>query len=166
MLVTEKKKIDYSCLFTDSMLHDRLLNWESLGRVSERNLFPLVSLLLCVQSNWRDTILVPGLFGEVPILKKSGPYLVPISEKSGPYLVPFRDFFLVGPNLTTLDSPRVLMNPAPSVSRSVSNKSSHTSHHRFSWLFCNKLACSKCRKVTKPDIWKKSRISYKLYLKK
>ena len=45
---------------------------------------------------------MPGLFGEVPILKKSGPYLVPISEKSGPYLVPFRDFFLVGPNLTTL----------------------------------------------------------------
>ena len=50
LLVTEKKKIDYSCLFTDSMLHDRLLNWESLGRVSERNLFPLVSLLLCVHS--------------------------------------------------------------------------------------------------------------------
>ena len=45
---------------------------------------------------------MPGLFQEVPILKKTGPYLVPISEKSGPYLVPFRDFFLVGPNLTTL----------------------------------------------------------------
>ena len=47
-------------------------------------------------------ILVPQLFGEVPILRKTGPYLVPVSEKSGPYLVPIRDFFLVGPDLTTL----------------------------------------------------------------
>ena len=54
------------------------------------------------QSNRRDMILVPRLFGEVPIMRKTGPYLVPISEKSGPYLVPIRDFFLVGPDLATL----------------------------------------------------------------
>ena len=38
-----------------------------------------------------------------------------------------------------------------SVSQSVRDKSSHTSRHYFFLIFCNKLACSKCRKVTKPD---------------
>ena len=56
------------------------------------------------------------------------------------------------------DSPRVLMNPAPSVYQSVSlsvrpsvTKNSHTFHHYFFLKHCMKLDHYKCRKVTKPD---------------
>ena len=56
-----------------------------------------------------DTVSGLGILnrsGLVPISDLAGPYLVPISEKSGPYLVPIRDFFLVGPDLATLITPR------------------------------------------------------------
>ena len=43
---------------------------------------------------------------------------------------------------------------------SVSHKSSHTSRHYFFLIFCNKLACSKCRKVTKPDFRRKIRFFF------
>ena len=38
----------------------------------------------------------------------------------------------------------------------------------FFWFFCNKLACSMCRKVTKPDFWKKILKSFleAIYVKK
>ena len=50
---------------------------------------------------------------------------------------------------------------------SVRHKSSHTSHHYFFLLFCNKLACYKCRKVTKPDFCRKIRnFFYKQFFKK
>ena len=51
-------------------------------------------------------------------------------------------------------------------SLSVWNKSSHTSRHYFFLIFRNKLACSKCRKVTKPNFWKKSQFFYKQFYTK
>ena len=59
------------------------------------------------------------------------------------------------------DSPRVLMNPAPSVRQSVSDKSSHTSHHQFFLIFCIKLAFNKSRKVTFSDFRKKNVLAQK-----
>ena len=58
------------------------------------------------QSVYTLDFLMRGPWNSVRILGKTGPYLVPISEKSGPFLVPFRDFFLVGPDLATLISPK------------------------------------------------------------
>ena len=72
-----------------------------------------------------------------------------------------------------LDPPTGPMYSPPSVSPSVrqsvsqSDKSSHTSCHYFFLIFCNKLACYKCRKVTKPDFPEKlSIIFYKQFFKK
>ena len=54
-----------------------------------------------------------------------------------------------------------------SVRPSVRHKSSHTSRHYFFLIFCNKLACSKCRKVTKPDFRRKLlNFFYKQFFKK
>ena len=55
-----------------------------------------------------------------------------------------------------------------SVCLSVWDKSYHTSRHYFFLIFCNKLACYKCRKVTKPDFRRKIRnFFYKqFYVKK
>ena len=66
------------------------------------------------------------------------------------------------------------MNPAPSVSQSVSlsvrlsvTKNSHTSHHYFFLKHCMKLDHYKCRKVTKPDFpGKLSNFFYKQFFKK
>ena len=47
------------------------------------------------------------------------------------------------------------------------DKSSHTSRHYFFLIFCNKLACFKCRKVTKPDFRRKIRnFFYKQFFEK
>ena len=55
----------------------------------------------------------------------------------------------------------------PSLSPSLRHKSSHTSRHYFFLIFCNKLACSKCRKVTKPDFRRKLlNFFYKQFFKK
>ena len=60
-----------------------------------------------------------------------------------------------------LDPPSGPMYPGPSVCQSVCpsvrHKSSHTSRHYFFLIFCNKLACSKCRKVMKLDFRRKIR---------
>jgi len=46
-------------------------------------------------------------------------------------------------------------------------KSYHTSRHYFFLIFCNKLACYKCRKVTKPDFRRKIRnFFYKQFFEK
>ena len=67
------------------------------------------------------------------------------------------------PNLPFLDPPFWGAGPmypgpsvCPSVCPSVRDKSSHTSHHRISQIFCMKLQSGKWRKVTKPDFRKKN----------
>ena len=61
----------------------------------------------------------------------------------------------------------VCLSVCLSVCQSVSHKSSHTSRHYFFLIFCNKLACSKCRKVTKPDFPRKLlNFFYKQFFKK
>ena len=49
------------------------------------------------------------------------------------------------------DPPSGPMYPFQSVCSSVCYKSSHTYHHQFCLISCNTLACSKSKKVRKPD---------------
>ena len=63
---------------------------------------------------------------------------------------------LVLPNLDFFWTHPVVSYVSMLVSPSVCNKSSHTSHHQFSLIFCIKLAFSKSKKVTKSDFRKKN----------